>query len=145
MATVLLIDDDPDIRFLHEVVLKGAGYQIETADSGTSALAVLRGGVRPDVVVLDIQMPDVDGWDVLSAVRGDASLRDIPVVLCSVKTGIEDRERGWRMGCDGYLLKPFDIHELERLVADVLTRTPAERERVRNASLTEALAQKELE
>jgi len=145
MTTILLIDDDADIRFLHEIVLKGAGYQIETADSGIGALTALRAGLRPDAIVLDIQMPDVDGWEVLSTVRGDPSMRDIAVILCSVKTGIDDRERGWRMGCDGYVLKPFDIHELEQLVADVLNRSPADRDRVRAASLEEARTLKQLE
>ncbi|MGZ4126925.1 MAG: response regulator transcription factor [Actinomycetota bacterium] len=137
MATILLVDDDEDIRFLHQIVLKTAGYETVLADGGKSVLDMLAAGHRPDLIVLDVQMADLDGWAVLQAVREHEGTSHIPVIMCTVKSGPRDLARGWRMGCDGYILKPFNINDLTGQVAVVLRRSPAERELTRQRALAE--------
>ncbi len=137
----LVVDDAPDIRLLAELVLSMAGFNVTTASSGKDALCQLAVGDLPDIVVLDVQMPEVDGWETLSRVRGDPRTADLPVVLCTVKGLPEDTLKGWSLGCDGYLAKPFDIGLLVGEVQAVLRRDDAEREalrRLRTAELARA-------
>jgi CheY-like chemotaxis protein len=110
VASVLVIDDDPDIRMLVEIAMERAGHEVQLASGGAEGLAVLRDrDGSPPVVVLDGQMPVLDGWEVLAAIRADDSLLDVPVILCTVQASPTDLARGWETGCDAYLTKPFDI------------------------------------
>jgi DNA-binding response OmpR family regulator len=135
MSSVLVVDDDADIRTLLQIALERDGHLVEAAPGGTAGLAALRaaGRDRP-VVILDVQMPDLDGWHVLGEIRADEDLRDTPVILCTVKASPADLSRGWEIGCDAYLTKPFDIEEMANevaalagLTADELTQRRAER------------------
>ncbi len=137
----LVVDDAPDIRLLAELVLSMAGFTVTTASSGKDALCQLAGDL-PDIVVLDVQMPEVDGWETLSRLRGDPRTADLPVVLCTVKGLPEDTLKGWSLGCDGYLGKPFDIELLVDEVRIVLRRDCVEREahrRLKTAELAQAI------
>lgn len=128
MAHVLVVDDDADIRSLLELALGLHGHEAVTASGGGAALDALRSDSLRDqcpVVVLDVQMPDLDGWQVLEAIRTDPGLRDLPVVMCTVRASAADLDRGWRIGCDAYLPKPFDISTVGALVTD-LAATPTE-------------------
>jgi CheY-like chemotaxis protein len=110
MTRVLVVDDAPDLRLLICGVLAQVGAETTEAGSGPEALRLLRDEPRPDVVILDVQMPDMDGWETLEAIRRlDA---EVGVILCTVKAGPEDMARAWALGCDAYLRKPFDIQEL---------------------------------
>lgn len=138
----LVVDDAPDIRLLAELVLSMAGFTVTTASSGKDALCQLAGDDLPDIVVLDVQMPEVDGWETLSRLRGDPRTADLPVVLCTVKGLPEDTLKGWSLGCDGYLAKPFDIGLLVDELQGVLRRGRVEREtlrRLRTADLARAV------
>ena len=104
--TILVVDDDEDIRHLVSEVLRLAGFAVETAGSGVTALERLGLEDTPDLVLLDVQMPEMDGWDTLRAIRSMEALRDLPVVLCTVKAGTLDTSLGWSIGCDGYVPKP---------------------------------------
>ncbi len=134
MAQVLVVDDDPDIRSLLELALGLHGHEALTASGGGAALEALRGeafrGARP-VVVLDVQMPDLDGWQVLEAIRTDPDLCDLPVVMCTVRASPADLDRGWQTGCDAYLPKPFDITTIGALVTDLASTPTAELWRLR--------------
>jgi two-component system cell cycle response regulator DivK len=134
MVHVLAVDDDPDIRSLLELALGLQGHVVVTAPGGGAALEALRGeelrGHRP-VVVLDVQMPDVDGWQVLEAIRADDELGDLPVILCTVRASPADLERGWGAGCDAYLAKPFDISTMGALVTDLAGTEREELRRLR--------------
>jgi ammonium transporter len=112
--TVLVIDDDPIARELIRRHLEKEGFHVELAVDGAEGLAMAQ-SMRPDAITLDILMPGLDGWTVLSQLKADESLADIPVV---VVTMIEDKNRGFTLGATEYLLKPIDR---KRLVA-VLNR-----------------------
>ena len=114
MGHILVVDDDPDIRQLVVELLRLSGYEARSASSGVIALSELtdRFGERPDVVLLDVQMPELDGWDTLRAIRSRAELRGLKVVLCTVKAAPEDVQLAYSLGSDGYLAKPFAVAEL---------------------------------
>jgi DNA-binding response OmpR family regulator len=140
MARVLLVDDNQDILLLNEVVLKQGGHEISTADGGGRALAMIAEGLLPDLVVLDVQMADVDGWTVLERIRANPTTEHLRVILCTVKQSSRDLARGWELGCDGYIFKPFDIRELDRVVREVLARSTEDREAQRRYALEGAMA-----
>ncbi|HEX9234932.1 MAG TPA: response regulator [Actinomycetota bacterium] len=119
---VLVVDDERDVRELIGRVLALAGMEVRMAADGLEALEALRTGELPDALVMDIQMPNLDGWATLEAIRGDPETRDVPVVLCTVKGSRADVERGWALGCDAYLTKPFDIDVLVGTVQGILTQ-----------------------
>ena len=133
----LVVDDAPDIRLLADLVLSMAGYTVTAAASGSEALRKLAAGDLPDIVVLDVQMPEVDGWETLTRVRENPRTADLPVVLCTVKGLPEDTLKGWTLGCDGYLGKPFDIGGLVTELDTVLKRTRKQRLAVRAARVAD--------
>jgi len=100
--TILAVDDDPDIHRLWERYLSAEGCRFVAAGGGLQALELVQ-QERPAAIVLDVTLPDIDGWQVLQALKSDVTTKDIPVVMCS---GLE--ERGWSlaMGADGYMRKP---------------------------------------
>lgn len=139
-ARALVVDDAPDIRLLSDMVLSMAGFSVTAASSGSEALALLARGELPDIVLLDVQMPEVDGWETLARLRADARTADLPVVLCTVKGLPEDTLRGWSLGCDGYLGKPFDIGGLVDEMHAVLGRDLVERHALRQRRVAELAA-----
>ena len=118
----LVVDDEEDVRELVAVVLRHAGLDVTVAPSGVAALEEIQAGFVPDVVVLDVQMPDLDGWDTLAAIRAGPRTKDVPVVLCSVRAQPADIARGRSLGCDAYVTKPFAIEDLADRVRTVLDR-----------------------
>jgi two-component system OmpR family response regulator len=135
---VLVVDDNDDIRLLMRRVLQWGGFEVAEADRGQVALDLLAAGDLPAVTLLDVQMPDMDGWDTLAAIRADPATADLPVILCTVKGRPVDVERGWSLGCDGYLTKPFDVDEVVAEVHAVVARDEPERSAVRAAGRAEA-------
>lgn len=141
MSTILLVDDAPDIRLLLRAVLQRSGHHLVEAESGTAALALIEDGLVPDVVILDIQMPGLDGWETLTRMRVHDLGDDVPVLMLSVKASPQDMGRAWQLGCDGYLTKPFDIGDLAREVQAIAAMTPTERATLRRVRLAAALEQ----
>jgi two-component system response regulator CpxR len=140
VTTILVVDDDPDIRQLVAELLRLSGYESETAASGVEAVDRLASDPLPSLVLLDVQMPVLDGWDTLRAIRRQERLADVPVVLCTVKAGAVDLHLGWSLGCDGYVVKPFAIADLVQEVETVLAVAPKDRAARREAA-TQALAE----
>lgn len=104
---VLAADDDPVILRLIEVNLSLEGFEVETAARGEDALAKAR-DVGPQVIVLDVMMPGMTGWDVARRLKADAATSHIPIVFLSARTQEEDRRKGRELGVADYVSKPFD-------------------------------------
>jgi len=107
-APVLVIDDDPTVRQLMVRYLEREGFVVVTADNGITGLALAR-ELHPSAITLDVMMPELNGWTVLSALKGDPALSDIPVVLVSI---VDDKQRGYMLGATEYLVKPVDRDKL---------------------------------
>lgn len=135
MTTVLIVDDDADMRTLAGHVVRSFGYDAVAAEDGRRALTVLADDPLPDVVLLDVQMPVLDGWSTLDAIRSDPRTADLPVVFSTVKVHVKDRRRAWESGCDGYLSKPYSVADVGPLLDDVLRRSSDEREAHRQEQL----------
>lgn len=117
---VLIVDDEPDIREVAALCFELAGgYAILTAGSGSEALAVAREG-QPDVVLMDVMMPEMDGVTVAQRLRADASTARIPVVLLTAKVLSDDRHSLMASGVQGVIAKPFDPMGLVASVEDAL-------------------------
>jgi DNA-binding response OmpR family regulator len=116
---ILCADDDEDILQLVALRLTRAGYDVMTAGDGAAALAKAQERV-PAVAILDVMMPRMGGIDVVQALRADANLRDVKVILLSARVQETDKERGLDAGADVYLIKPFRFEDLEETVAQLL-------------------------
>ena len=108
---ILIVDDQTDILAMTELVLAGAGYEVSTAPSGTEALDHLALH-RCDLVLLDINMPVMDGWETLRLIRADSALGNLPVVMFSVKAELRDKVFGMQEGAEDYITKPFEVDQL---------------------------------
>ncbi|HVF32854.1 MAG TPA: response regulator transcription factor [Acidimicrobiales bacterium] len=111
MAEVLVVDDDPDIRMLVAFALEDSGYTVRQASDGEAALGALE-AKAPDAMVLDVMMPGTDGFGVLRGMRAKRIAPETRVILLTCKTEERDHLRGWELGADEYLTKPFDPEEL---------------------------------
>jgi len=121
-----VVDDDPTMVKLINVNLKLNNYSVVEATSGEQALDVLESDVL-DLVVLDIMMPGVDGWEVLKRIRGNTETQEMPVILVTAKTQDSDVIRGWELGADEYVIKPFNPLLLVEVIKMVLDRSYDER------------------
>jgi DNA-binding response OmpR family regulator len=108
---VLVADDDPVILRLIEVNLGLEGFEVETADGGEDAIAKAR-DLAPDVILLDVMMPGMTGWEVAGRLKEDGATAGIPLVFLSARTQEEDRRKGEELGVAAYVSKPFDPVEL---------------------------------
>ena len=116
---ILVADDDEDILTLVTAVLTRSGHEVIPARNGTEALAAARDR-HPDLAVLDVAMPELDGLEVLERLRGDPDTRDLPVVLLSARVQEDDVARGFATGANAYVRKPFTPQELTERVAELL-------------------------
>ncbi|MEA1902906.1 MAG: response regulator [Actinomycetota bacterium] len=124
---VLVADDDPDILTVVKINLELDGFEVDTAVDGEDALQKATSN-PPNVIVLDIMMPRMDGLTALHRLRSQASTANIPIILLTARGLPEDRVRGLELGADDYITKPFDITELAARVRAVLRRTQAARD-----------------
>ena len=108
---ILIVDDEDDILHFLELVLREKGYEVATASGGHEALTKAQVD-RPDLVLLDIMMPQMDGWEVLKLLRVDEGTSQIPVAMLSARTEAKDRVQGLQEGAIDYICKPFSLQEL---------------------------------
>ncbi len=118
---VLVVDDERAIRLLCRVNLAASGMDVLEAADGRKALELAR-KERPDLVLLDVMMPDVDGWTVARELAADAQTRKIPIVFLTARAETADKRMGQQLGGVGYLVKPFDPVTIGDFVDDVLGR-----------------------
>lgn len=117
---ILVVDDEPDILKIVVFRLKKLGYEVTTASNGQEALDFIQ-KIKPDLVVLDLIMPVVDGYEVCKQVKADEKLRHIPVILLTASFTGELADKAEKLGADDYLMKPFDPEELLTKVKKFIT------------------------
>jgi DNA-binding response OmpR family regulator len=141
VATILVVDDEPDIRMLTKLNLERDGHTVVTATDGEEALAAVR-EAPPDLIVLDVMMPKVDGWGVLDALKSalDKPITEIPVILLTALGGPMDRVKGGIEGAVQYLTKPMDLEALRAAVNHALSEPEIGQRRKAQHSALEMLA-----
>lgn len=122
-------DDDPFVRELVVFNLQAEGIEVHATDNGLG-VEDLVSEHRPDIVILDVMMPGRDGYQVLAALKGSPTFRDIPVILLSAKASDAEIWQGWQAGADYYLTKPFNVEELVHYLEEILAQSG----KVRSAS-----------
>ncbi len=127
MDRILVVDDDHDIVRLVRSYLEKAGYEILTAYDGESALRLLR-AEKPQLLILDLMLPDRDGWDVARLVRSDNKLAAIPIIMLTARVEDNDKIVGLEIGADDYITKPFNPREVVARVRALLRRTHLQQE-----------------
>ena len=108
---ILLVDDEEDILDFLELILEEQGYSVIKANSGTEALAAAQ-MQHPDLILLDIMMPEMDGWEVLKLLKADEEVTHIPVAMLTARTEMKDKIQGLQEGAIDYICKPFATKEL---------------------------------
>ncbi len=128
---ILVVEDDPDIRFATVRLLRKAGYSAAEADTGEMGLHLVR-ETHPDLVLLDVMLPDLDGYEICRTIKMDQDLKNTYVILLSgSKTGSGDQSEGLEMGADGYVVRPVSNRELLARVQSMVRIIRAERDRDR--------------
>jgi two-component system KDP operon response regulator KdpE len=130
---VLIADDEPALRSLLKTNLSIEGFEALTACNGEEALRVIR-EEAPDVVLLDVMMPVMDGWQVLQELS-KSDYRHTRVILITAKATSEDQLQGWELGCDDYLTKPFDLEVMIDRIAEVSGRDDSQTEERRREAI----------
>jgi len=115
VPTILVVDDDPTVREVIERHLTREGFAVVTASGGQEGLRLAR-ELHPAAITLDVMMPDLDGWTVLAAIKGDPELADIPVILVSI---VDEKTRGYALGATDYMVKPVDRAQLSSVLRNI--------------------------
>ncbi|HEU5345733.1 MAG TPA: response regulator [Ktedonobacterales bacterium] len=131
---VLVVDDSPTVRKIVQITLQRVHIRVFTAGDGLSALAAVS-DTQPDLILLDIMLPRMDGYNICHLVRNNPEYRDMPIIMLSGKDGIFDKMRGKLAGSTEYMTKPFDSTELVQTVRRYLEAPGARERAVRRESL----------
>lgn len=122
-AEILCIDDEIGVVELVELIMQREGITVQGAGSGTEGLALMR-EIQPKVILLDIMMPDMDGWEVFKTMKADTTLKDIPVIILTARdSSFEEIVARERAGVDDYITKPFTPSRLRESIKKVLSKT----------------------
>ncbi|MCD4673800.1 MAG: response regulator, partial [Anaerolineaceae bacterium] len=124
-ARLLIVEDDPDISNMLRIYFSGQNYEVDTAMRGLIALEKTR-QVMPHLIVLDIMLPDIDGYEVCRNLRTNTRTSHIPVIFLTQKDERSDKLQGLELGADDYITKPFDIEELKLRVQNAVARSERE-------------------
>ena len=117
---ILLVDDEPNILLSLEFLMKQAGYEVTTASDGEEALQAVQEWL-PDLVLLDVNMPKRDGFEVCQSIRANPDWNHIRIIMLTAKGRDIEREKGLALGADGYITKPFATQEVVETVQNMLT------------------------
>jgi len=139
---VLVVDDSPTVRKIVQLTLQREHMQVVTAADGLSALAAVA-DVSPDLILLDIMLPRMDGYNICQVIRKNLAYRDLPIIMLSGKDGIFDKMRGRLAGSSDYITKPFDSSDLVQTVKRYLS-APAVRERIAQRAAVQRQMQEQL-
>ena len=127
---ILIVEDNWEVRELLKVILKERGYDIQEAETGRQALDACEDRT-PDLVVLDLTLPDIDGLEVCKKIRSFPAMESVPIIICSGRTKVSERVTGLETGADDYLIKPFDPAELVARVRVLLRKAGQETKETR--------------
>ena len=122
MNKILVIDDDESVNELVKINLELAGYEVFSATDGIKGFAMAK-QEKPDLIVLDVMMPDVDGYTVAKRIRENDEIKDTPIIMLTALGMLQDKAKGFDIGVDDYLVKPFEIEELKMRVRALLKRS----------------------
>jgi len=140
MTRVLIIDDEAPIRLLCRVNLEAEGMEVSEAADGASGIEIAR-RERPDVILLDVMMPQLGGWEVADALLRDESTSEIPIIFLTARAEVRDRARGLDIGGVEYITKPFNPLELAPLIEALIERiSQGGRDELRGEKLAELRA-----
>ena len=120
---IMLVDDNTDFTYAVKKKLEkiGTNYEVINVNSGNDCLKILQQGIKPDLILLDIMMPDLDGWDVFAKIKENPTWKNIPVVFLTAKTDAYSKGFG-KIAADDYIEKPFEIDELKQRIDSILSR-----------------------
>jgi two-component system phosphate regulon response regulator PhoB len=124
-TAILLVEDDPDQAALAELRLTMAGYRVRSVDRAKALSRYLREETRPDLLLLDVMLPDGNGFDILAQLRGSPEFATLPIVLLTVKAELGDIRNGLALGADGYITKPYSKNQLAEVIGRVLKQPVA--------------------
>jgi len=128
MAHVLIVEDAPDNRTIAELILRDAGYNVTSVSDGASAL-VAAAAKHPDVILMDLSLPHLDGWEATRRLKSDPATRDIPVIAFTAHALPNDIERARACGCSSVIAKPFEIDFFLSQINAFIKQRPIERSR----------------
>ena len=121
---ILIVEDEPTIAKTIRLGLEAEGFEVQEAEDGLECLKLVR-NEKPDLILLDIMLPKLDGFKVCRLIKFDKNTHHIPIILCSARNSDADRERGRKAGADEYLVKPFDLEQLIEIVRCRITEAIA--------------------
>ena len=124
MAKILVVEDEPEIRILVKTILEKAGYSVVEAEDGEAALRLVN-EEEPDLVLLDVMIPCIEGWEVCRRIRENEATRRLPIIMVTVRTTDEDIQRSVECGANAHINKPFDQKELLDTIKKLLGRAPS--------------------
>jgi len=116
---VLVIEDNEDNLALMRLLLERAQYEVLLATNGAEGLEIAR-QEQPDILLLDLAMPEMDGWEVAAAMKADIVTKDIPIIAVTAHALPKDRERAYEAGCDSFVIKPFSVTKLISEIENLL-------------------------
>ena len=120
-TTILIVEDNPDNQTIYRTILEHFGYGVLTASNGEDGIRVAREG-QPDLILMDVSIPIIDGWEATKILKADPATSQIPVVALTAHAMAADRAKATEVGCDGYLAKPVEprrvIEEVKRFVGE---------------------------
>ena len=118
--TILVVDDMSQIRNILSFSLRKEGYEIKVASNGKDALKYALGDKPPDLIILDIMMPGMDGYEVIKKIRASDTTKDIPIIFLTANAQKKDVQKGIELGCNDYMVKPFKMGDLRQKIAALL-------------------------
>ena len=118
---ILIVEDEESLLKLESILLSSKGYRVTGVMDGKSALAEVQSN-KPDLVILDIMLPEMDGFEVCMQIKTNPETRHIPVVMLTAKKTIQDQARGQEVGCDAYITKPFKSSKVLDTIQEILSR-----------------------
>jgi CheY-like chemotaxis protein len=121
-SRILVVEDEPENRLFIGLMLRTEGFDVTEAEDGPTALEMLGSGTDPDVILLDVMMPGLNGWQVFEKIRNHPQWKEIPVLMLTALAQRSDVEKAVSLGVDGYLTKPFEPADLIHTIEETLER-----------------------